>query len=623
MINNFNFIIFKLVLLKKTFKYLSFYNKIKTINFDKISFSHFKKKPIIFNPFNFSANFKFTYFQPFFSAILFYNLYVYAYLLKNKKILYNKIYLNFFNKKDFNFNSLIYNLNVNNSVHFYKNLNEFFKKVKPPKARFKFKRNFKKLNVKIKFFKVKKKKEFSKIPLSFINVLSNLKQKNNSFKKFNKNSLYIYKLNSFLIDSIYFNSKKNNTQPLEINYNLKIIKNSKIVDLFDILTFYKNLTKSFKIKKKIFVKKRYFYSNKPINFSKYLIKYSRIRFSFSRTIKKFDFSNLKNKCKTLFSLYHVKYTTYFNNYFFFFLLNKNSYNFINFFKKIKKSKNKANLNNNYLYTKAIIKVFKYIIYLNDVFEFNNFNINKNLLFSNVFFKNLTVLGNLDLGKSSFKLFDDSLSRNKNLKYYNNYYPIFYSHKNSYKLFMSKFKSSLNIDFAIFMNFYIVSFLENFFKKRIFLKISNNFFNKPPRFNSLKRLHNDYKNLKFSYMKQFSLKDFFEIIWYSFFLKDLSLLSEWFCKFMESVNFKFHKKFITFFQNFIHKNQTFFFNCFNIRGFFFDIRGKVGVTGNSKKRHHFFKIGSINKSTKIKKINFKQSVIRTPSGALGVTMILNF
>jgi hypothetical protein len=61
----------------------------------------------------------------------------------------------------------------------------------------------------------------------------------------------------------------------------------------------------------------------------------------------------------------------------------------------------------------------------------------------------------------------------------------------------------------------------------------------------------------------------------------------------------------------------------IRGFFFDIRGKVGVTGNSKKRHFFFKMGELNKSTKIKKINFNQSVVRTPSGALGLTFLINY
>jgi len=93
--------------------------------------------------------------------------------------------------------------------------------------------------------------------------------------------------------------------------------------------------------------------------------------------------------------------------------------------------------------------------------------------------------------------------------------------------------------------------------------------------------------------------------------------------MELTSFKVHKRFLLFFQNFITKYSTIFIDVMKISGFFFDIRGKVGVTGNSKKRHFFFKIGKLNKSTKKNKINFKQTVVRTPSGALGLTFILNF
>ena len=93
--------------------------------------------------------------------------------------------------------------------------------------------------------------------------------------------------------------------------------------------------------------------------------------------------------------------------------------------------------------------------------------------------------------------------------------------------------------------------------------------------------------------------------------------------MEFTHFKSHKKFIFFFQNFINKFYKLLFSTFRIKGFFFDIRGKVGVTGNSKKRHFFFKAGVLNKSTKKRKINFKQSIVRTPSGALGLTFILNY
>jgi hypothetical protein len=62
---------------------------------------------------------------------------------------------------------------------------------------------------------------------------------------------------------------------------------------------------------------------------------------------------------------------------------------------------------------------------------------------------------------------------------------------------------------------------------------------------------------------------------------------------------------------------------SIKGFFFDIRGKVGVTGNSKKRHFFFRIGKTNISKRVFKIDHQQRVVRTATGSLGITMILSY
>lgn len=93
--------------------------------------------------------------------------------------------------------------------------------------------------------------------------------------------------------------------------------------------------------------------------------------------------------------------------------------------------------------------------------------------------------------------------------------------------------------------------------------------------------------------------------------------------MEIMNFKNHKKFLTFFQNLVKKHSNVFIDILKIKGFFFDIRGKVGVTGSSKKRHIFFKIGNLGKSTKSDKIEFNQNLVRTYSGVLGLTYIISY
>lgn len=102
-----------------------------------------------------------------------------------------------------------------------------------------------------------------------------------------------------------------------------------------------------------------------------------------------------------------------------------------------------------------------------------------------------------------------------------------------------------------------------------------------------------------------------------------MLSDWISKLMESLNFKNHKKFLTFFNNFLIKYSSLFIDVLKIKGFFFDIRGKVGVTGSSKKRHFCFKFGSLNKSSKKHKIYFNQNLVRTYSGVMGLTYIISY
>ena len=74
--------------------------------------------------------------------------------------------------------------------------------------------------------------------------------------------------------------------------------------------------------------------------------------------------------------------------------------------------------------------------------------------------------------------------------------------------------------------------------------------------------------------------------------------------MNRISFLNHKKFISSFKQIIINNSDFFIKNNNIRGFFFDIRGKVGVTGDSKKRHFSFYVGDFSKTSKKYKFDLK-------------------
>lgn len=63
--------------------------------------------------------------------------------------------------------------------------------------------------------------------------------------------------------------------------------------------------------------------------------------------------------------------------------------------------------------------------------------------------------------------------------------------------------------------------------------------------------------------------------------------------------------------------------FRIDGFYFLLKGKVNVTSNAKKKKKFFRVGPLNKSSKNRKIDFQQGVVKLNSGTSGLLMILTY
>jgi len=99
--------------------------------------------------------------------------------------------------------------------------------------------------------------------------------------------------------------------------------------------------------------------------------------------------------------------------------------------------------------------------------------------------------------------------------------------------------------------------------------------------------------------------------------------KWFTKSMTRLKLKKHKKFIKFFKKTLYKNESFFLVANKVKGFKFDIRGKVGVSGNAKKRHTSFYFGNTSFSTKKLRLDYSQGLVYTDTGVLGVTMILSY
>ena len=498
-----------------------------------------------------------------------------------KSIYLNK-YKNYTLKTIYSFYSFYINSDLGNKNYFYK----FTDKIYMPKKYIRSKKNS--FIIDNFFFNLSKKK-FNKLKLSLINAFDCI----------------------YFVDDIYIKISSNKHLELfnkhyttSINTKIFYIKNKKIKSYKKIIFWNFFMKKSFKYKfinklntsdlSKIhekYFKKKYM---KGLNYSIYNMHKKRF------VLDIFNTELIYNTSKTKFYISYLKY-------------NKIK------FSKIKQKKFNVNYNKkksvfkNYLLTFFLISDF-YILK-------NNFNyLNTSNIFSTLYFSNHLSL--IDYSEKNLKQLKIK-ELHKNNFFYTNHYPVFFVNLNKNSSFFKKFKAHYDIDYLNYFQFSVINYLEFFFKKNIFLKVSNNFFKKYKNFSILKRIFNDYKNFQPRYLKNYLISDLLELVWCSFFLKDLTFISNWISKFMESTNFKNHKKFLMFFQNFIKKYANTFIDTLGIKGFFFDVRGKVGVTGSSKKRHISFKIGNLGKSNKTSKIDFNQNLIRTYSGVLGVTYMLSY
>ena len=192
-------------------------------------------------------------------------------------------------------------------------------------------------------------------------------------------------------------------------------------------------------------------------------------------------------------------------------------------------------------------------------------------------------------------------------------------------FLNNKKKKFNNVLFNFFNHYLIHFMNFFLKKKLFFcfkklnYLTDNFSkNKTLDFMSkkLKKYYNFANDSKI-------FKEFIEILWLSFLLKDSKFFLSWFKYFMEKINLKNHKKFLNLLKLVLTRYYNFFFLNSDVLGIFFDIRGKLGVTGNAKKRHMKISTGTYSSTKKKNKISFGQSVIRTSTGVMGVTFCIFF
>lgn len=276
--------------------------------------------------------------------------------------------------------------------------------------------------------------------------------------------------------------------------------------------------------------------------------------------------------------------------------------------------------------------FFFQTYFSNTFVFYNFISHSYFnFFMNINFisEKLFDFGNEQLGFSNFNDYThtnlNSISSiSEDYSYiYNNHLPILLNKTLFNILFFSDNSKLKDIRYINFYKLFINNFFESVLKKSIFFKIDTNFFKKYKNFEQVEKIVSDFKTNNVRLVKSFHASEMLEIIWYSFEFKDLNILSNWIIKTLNLINLKNHKKFLNLFQSILIEYSNVYLSFLNINGFFFKIKGKIGLTGNAKKKQLKFKIGKLNLSDRSTKTLCEKGVSKTNYGVLGFVMILSF
>ena len=177
------------------------------------------------------------------------------------------------------------------------------------------------------------------------------------------------------------------------------------------------------------------------------------------------------------------------------------------------------------------------------------------------------------------------------------------------------------------NFFFFNFLSKFFGDKFKENVVISIFSTKKlekKFNSFLKFYK--KKIKF-YLSRFFFKfncfEFLKLFFLCLKLRDLSSLSLYIKALLEKIQIKFHKTFLKKFELFL----SFFFykikKKLRIKGFYMDLRGKVSVVGNSKKRHLCIKLGVFSRSRKNLKFFFIKNQINTTTGVLGASYLLSY
>ena len=256
-----------------------------------------------------------------------------------------------------------------------------------------------------------------------------------------------------------------------------------------------------------------------------------------------------------------------------------------------------------------------------------FKITRNNLFTHMLIQNINHMDPYNTTKwnyitSKVKTTDYS---NINLTNYSpitcyNYLNVSNNNSNSHIFNNNLFKKFDKSTYKYFFIYYIINFLERYTNKKLWVRVdSQDVFSKFWK-NYINKFNQNYSYIYRRFSKLISSQELLEIFIMTSIKFDLQILLLYIKKKIEASHFKKHKKILSIIFDIIKKNKVVLVVT-GIKGFSFDIRGKVGVAGNAKKRHVFFSLGKISTTSQNLKSQWQQISVWTPTGQMGVTCLI--
>jgi hypothetical protein len=167
-------------------------------------------------------------------------------------------------------------------------------------------------------------------------------------------------------------------------------------------------------------------------------------------------------------------------------------------------------------------------------------------------------------------------------------------------FLKKFKK---INFFIFLNKFLLNFLEFFLKTKVLFSLKKGTNKLVLKQLSSRKFYIKYfkKNLKIT-------KQIIGVLYYSFLLKDSTIFVNFFKKILEKLSIKSHKKAFLGLKKLLKDLFVPLFYFLGVYGVFFNMKGKIGVSGNAKKRRYYFYYGKHSITNRKIKIDVKHTPV---------------